>query len=283
MRTMIFAKRNMKEIFRDPISLIFNFVFPLLMLVLFFCFIFGKSVDKIAIQTPMFLPKRIIPAISIFSFSFLTLFIGMLVSKDRSSSFISRLQISPLKSWEFFLGYLIPMLLIAIIQMIVTYIFGTFLSIFVDASIRFNMFSGGALLTFLLNIPSMILFISLGILFGCLVNDKAVGSMSSIIINVAAIFGGMFMPLNIMGGFKYVAQGLPFYHSITLIQDACNNSWPNSVEYFNDTIMFYKMQDMNVIYNILDTWYMHIIFVIIYTIIVAIVTIIVFKKKIIKN
>ena len=117
-RSLVFARRNLKEIIRDPLSLIFNFIFPIALLVLFFCFVFGKNEGAILKQTPMFAPNKIVPAIAYFGFTFLTLFVGMLVSKDRASSFTSRLKSSPLKAYEVFLGYAIPMVIIAIIQIL---------------------------------------------------------------------------------------------------------------------------------------------------------------------
>ena len=50
----------------------------------------------------------------IFGFSFITLFTATLVAKDRSTSLLIRLGISPMKSVDYILGYMlsiIPMIL----------------------------------------------------------------------------------------------------------------------------------------------------------------------------
>lgn len=278
-RALIFAKRNLKEIVREPLSLIFNFIFPIALLLLFFCFVLGKNEAQIISQMPMFAPNKIVPAIVYFSFTFLSLFIGMLVSKDRTSSFTTRLKASPLKPYEFFLGYAIPMIIIAIIQIIVVYIFGFFLSFAVDAeALRFT-FSGHSLLAALISLPMAVFYIALGILLGTIISDKAIGGVASIIVNVATITGGIFMPLAIMGGFKIVCQILPFYHSVSLLQDVSMGVWPANVEYYSEIKALYASLDIKALYNIMDTWYIHMIYSYVVVLVVVVISILLFKKK----
>ncbi len=278
MRFIVFAKRNLKEIMRDFLSLIFNFIFPVLMLLLFTCFIIGKDEETIQKTMPMFLPENIVPSIAIFGFSFLTLFSGMLVAKDRSTSFAIRLKASPLKPFEQFLGYFIPMILIAFLQMVMVYIMGFLFSLM--TKVTFDLLNVRILLTFLINLPIMIFFISCGILIGLLVNDKAVGGISSLIVNLAAITSGMFMPIHQMGGFKYVAQALPFFHAVGLSQNVINHTYPTRVNDFNGIIEAYQKVGINVTYNLLDTWWMHLIFVSVFAVVFVILTTLVFKRKI---
>lgn len=279
-RSLIFANRNFKEIIRDPLSLVFNFIFPIALLVLFFCFVFGKNEDEIIKQMPMFAPNKIVPAIVYFGFTFLTLFVGMLVSKDRTSSFTARLKSSPLKPYEFFLGYAIPMIIISLIQIIVVYVFGYLLSFAVPAEgLRFNLFSGNTLLSIIVALPMSLFYIALGILLGTIISDKAIGGVASIIVNVATITGGIFMPLAIMGGFKIVCQALPFYHSVSLLQDVSIGVWPTSVEYYDGIKLMYKLMNMDAMFNIMDTWFIHIIYSYLMVIIMVVASILMFKKK----
>lgn len=279
-RALIFAKRNLKEIIREPLSLIFNFIFPIALLLLFFCFVFGKDEITILKQMSMFAPNKIVPAIVYFSFTFLTLFSGMLVSKDRTSSFTARLKSSPLKPYEFFIGYSIPMVIIALIQIVAVYIFGYLLSFAVPAeALRFNLFNGHTLLSAIIALPMSLFYISLGILLGTIISDKAVGGVASIIVNVATITGGIFMPLAIMGGFKVVCQALPFYHSVSLLQDVSMGAWPNSVEYYNEIKLMYQLMDIDALYNIFDTWYIHFIYSYLIIAIMIALSILMFKKK----
>lgn len=278
-RALIFAGRNLKEIIRDPLSLIFNFIFPIALLLLFFCFVFGKSEEAIITQMSMFAPNKIVPAIVYFSFTFLSLFVGMLVSKDRTSSFTARLKTSPLKSYEFFLGYAIPMMIIAIIQIVVVYIFGYFLSFAVDAEALRFVFSWDSLLAALIAMPMALFYISLGILLGTIISDKAIGGVASIFVNVATITGGIFMPLALMGGFKVVCQSLPFYHSVALLQDVSIGVWPSSVEYYTNIKALYASMNMDALYNIMDTWYIHMIYSYGIVVVMIVLSIIMFKKK----
>ena len=74
-RIITLTKRNIKEILRDPLSLIFTIALPLFMEILFY-FIFHEL-------TAQFEMKYLAPGIVVFSESFLTLFTGLLISLDR--------------------------------------------------------------------------------------------------------------------------------------------------------------------------------------------------------
>lgn len=281
MRAIVFAKRNLKEILREPLSLIFNFAFPIVMLFLFYCFIIGKDKATIEKTMPMFLPDNIVPSIVIFGFSFLTLFTGMLVAKDRSTAFAIRLKASPLTPFELFMGYFIPMIIIAYIQMFVVYFAGFIFSLMTE--VTFNLLNFRILLTFVANLPIMIFFIAIGILIGLLVNDKAVGGIASLIVNLAAITSGMFMPIHQMGGFKYIATALPFFHAVSFSQNIISNFYPNDVDAFSLIQMMYESMGINVTYTIFDTWWMHMLFVIVFACIIVGITIFVFRYKLKKD
>jgi ABC-2 type transport system permease protein len=52
-------------------------------------------------------------------------------------------------------------------------------------------------------------------LAGCILNDKQVGGIASILIMLVSFFGGMWFDLNIMGSaFKTLANLLPFAHAV---------------------------------------------------------------------
>ena len=76
MRLLAFTRRTAKEILRDPLTIIFGLVFPLVLL-LFMSLIQSK------IPVPLFTPERLTPGIAVFGLSFMTLFSSMLISKDR--------------------------------------------------------------------------------------------------------------------------------------------------------------------------------------------------------
>src|SRR5574344_1394965 len=96
MKTIIFAKRNFKELIRDPLSLIFAIGLPLFLLFIFQQFKIPSGIYKI---------ENFTPGIIIFSYSFISLFTALLVSKDRSTSFLMRLFSSPLTLINYIGGY----------------------------------------------------------------------------------------------------------------------------------------------------------------------------------
>ena len=93
MRMFLFAKRNIKEILRDPINLFFSLGFPLILLVLLS--ILNSAIPPEAKNT-MFQIKNLAPGLAMFGSVFMALFAGMLLSKDRTSSFLMRLFTSPM-------------------------------------------------------------------------------------------------------------------------------------------------------------------------------------------
>lgn len=246
-RLLGFAKRNFLEIVRDPLSLIFCIIFPLVLLLIFK--LIGISVSSEQVDALyQFKLDSLIPSITVFGFSFLTLFSGMLVAKDKATSFLNRLKVSPMKSSDFILGYLLPLIPIALLQIILTYLCGIILGLKVTFSL---------LLSILFMIPVSLLFICFGLLFGIFFSDKSVGGISSILINFSAIFSGMFMPIETMGNvILVIAKIFPFYNSLRVVRSVINNTYT------------------------LELFYYPLINVFIYLTILLISTIIIFNKKI---
>ena len=117
MRITLFAKRNTKEILRDTTNLFFGLGFPLILLVLLS--VINASIPAEANNT-MFSIENLAPGLAMFGTAFMALFSGMLLSKDRTSSFLMRLFASPMTSLDFILGYTLPMLVMALAQATIT-------------------------------------------------------------------------------------------------------------------------------------------------------------------
>lgn len=201
MRSYLFAKRNLKEIVREPLSIIFCLIFPLILMLLFQVIILGIGVENLD-MTPQFKIENLVGSMIVFGFSFIMLFLSLLMAKDRTTAFLSRLRCSPLKTHEFLLGYALPMIPVALVQIVLTilvsFIFGLNLSV-------------NLLLFIVCLMPSLLIFIALGLLIGSVFNDKVCGGVCSIIINLAAFLGGMFMPLdNMKGVIVVIANIFPF-------------------------------------------------------------------------
>ena len=206
-----FAKRNCKELLRDPLTLFFGLGFPLVLLVL-------MNLIQRNIPVSIFELDTLAPGIALFGLTFMALFAGMLLSKDRSTAFLARLAASPMTASDFLLGYLLPMLPMAVGQSVICLGAAAVLGL----PLSWNMLAVAAAL-----VPSALLFIALGLLCGTLLNDKQVGGMcGAILTNVTAWLAGIWFDLSLMGsGFKAVAYLLPFAHGADGARAALAGDW----------------------------------------------------------
>ncbi len=200
MKTLAFASRNSKEILRDRLNLAFGIGFPVVLLLLL-------SAIQSNIPVELFVIDHLAPGIAVFGLSFISLFSGMLIAKDRTSSFMLRLFTSPLTSSHFIFGYTLPLVPMAILQVAVCFIVAFFLGLTVSLNV---------LLTIIVLIPAAVLFIAIGLLCGSLFNDKQVGGVcGALLTNLSAWLSGTWFDLDLVGGtFKGVADALPFVHAV---------------------------------------------------------------------
>lgn len=159
----------------------------------------------------MFSIENLAPGLAMFGTAFMALFSGMLLSKDRASSFLMRLFASPMTSFDFIVGYTLPMIVMASAQAAITLL----ASCIVGLELTVNL-----LLAILVTTLASLLFVGFGLLFGSLLNDKAVGGIcGALLTNVAGWLSGVFIPIDLIGGaFKKAAEILPFYHSVQAIK-----------------------------------------------------------------
>ena len=233
MRTLNFAKRNFKEIIRDPLSIIFAVILPLFLLFIF---------QQFDIPTDNYKIENFTPGIIIFSFSFITLFTAMLISKDRSTSLLIRLGISPMKPMDY-----IP---IIIIQNILFFIFAIILGL---------NFSINIIWAALISIVIAVSFIAIGILIGSIFSEKASSGISSIVVQLVCFTSGMYFSKDMLGDvFSKVCDYLPFDSCVTIIKGVMNNKL-----------------DLISIRNI--------VVFIVYLLVTLVVSIIVFRKKMISD
>lgn len=207
MKSLVFAKRNFKELIRDPLSLIFSIGLPVLLLALM------STIQK-NIAVDIFKIESFAPGMVIFSFSFISLFSGMLISKDRMSSFLTRLFTSPLKAFDYIVGYTIPLVMLSILQCICCFL----TAITFGLNINLNL-----LYTILALIPISLLFVSIGIIIGTLFTDKQSSGVASVLIQIVALFSGLWFDLSLVGGVvEKIAKSLPFFHSLEIVKDIMN-------------------------------------------------------------
>ncbi|WP_329886156.1 ABC transporter permease [Pseudoramibacter faecis] len=214
MRMLLFAKRNAKEVLRDPVNLFFGLGFPLVLLALLS--MINAAIPPEAENT-MFEIKNLAPGLAMFGSVFMALFAGMLLSKDRTSSFLMRLFASPMTSGDFILGYTLPMLVITIGQAAITFLGAGTLGLEINIHILFAV---------TVTALTSLLFVGTGLFFGSLLNDRAVGGVcGALLTNVAGWLSGVFIPIDLIGGaFKKITSFLPFYHSVEAIRAALRGS-----------------------------------------------------------
>ena len=202
MKVMTFAKRCGKEILRDPLNLAFGLGFPLVLLLLL------TSIQK-NIPVHLFEIDTLAPGITVFGLSFITLFSATLIAKDRESALLQRLYTSPLTGFDFILGYMLPLLPIAIGQTIVCYLFSIPLGLTVSVNIVYAVIG---------IIPMAVFNIALGLLCGSVLGVKQVGGIcGALLTNLSAWLSGVWFDLELVGGaFEKVANALPFMHAAEL-------------------------------------------------------------------
>lgn len=202
MRMIPFAKRCTKEILRDPINLCFGLGFPLVLLLLL-------SSLQANIPVSLFEIDTLTPGITVFGLSFMTLFSATLIAKDRESAFLQRLYTTPLTGFDFILGYMLPILPIAIGQTVICYLFAIPLGLTIRVNIMYAVIG---------IVPMAIFNIALGLLCGSLFGVKQVGGIcGALLTNLSAWLSGVWFDLNLVGGFfEKLANVLPFVHAAEL-------------------------------------------------------------------
>lgn len=222
MRTMAFAGRNAKEISRDPLTVGFGLGFPIILLVMLS--LIGNNIPsgvpgdvpaemaaEIAenTQVTLFQIQNLAPGIVVFGLSFIALFSGLLIAKDRTSSFMLRLFTSPMTSTNFIASYILPLIPLALVQMLITMAAALFLGL---------EFTANMLMVIVFNIPTALVFIAIGLLCGSLLNDKQVGGIcGALLTNLSAWLSGTWFDVELVGGaFSAIANALPFIHAVKL-------------------------------------------------------------------
>ena len=204
MRMMTFAKRCTKEILRDPLNLGFGLGFPLILLLLL-------SSLQANIPVSLFEIDTLTPGITIFGLSFMTLFSATLIAKDRESALLQRLYTTPLTGVDFIIGYMLPILPIALGQTVICYLFAIPLGLTVSVNIVYSVIG---------IIPMAVFNIALGLLCGSVFGVKQVGGIcGALLTNLSAWLSGVWFDLKLVGGsFEKLANLLPFARAVQMEQ-----------------------------------------------------------------
>lgn len=226
MRMLTFSKRCAKEILRDPLNLCFGLGFPLILLLLL-------SAMQVNIPVSLFEIDILAPGITVFGLSFMTLFSATLVAKDRESALLHRLYTTPLRGSDFIIGYMLPMLPIALAQVLICYIAAIALGLQITDGIVYAVIG---------IIPIAIFNVSLGLLFGSVLSVKQVGGIcGALLTNLSAWLSGVWFDLKLIGGvFEKIANLLPFVHAVEVERALCAGDFKNAASHI-PIIIFYSL------------------------------------------
>ena len=224
MRMMTFAKRCAKEILRDPINLAFGLGFPLVLLLLL-------SAIQANIPVSLFEINTLTPGITVFGLSFMTLFSATLVAKDRESAFLQRLYSTPLTGFDFIMGYMLPLLPIAIGQTVICYLFGCLFGLTFSVNIIYAVIG---------IIPMAVFNIALGLLCGSVFGVKQVGGIcGALLTNLSAWLSGVWFDLKLVGGFfEKIANLFPFVHAAEMEKALFNGNLELAVTHILPILLY---------------------------------------------
>ena len=202
MRIAVFARRCAREILRDRLNLAFGLGFPLVLL-------FLLTAIQSNVPVSLFEIDALAPGIAVFGMAFMTLFSATLVAKDRESAFLQRLYTTPMTGVDFVLGYMLPMLPIALGQTVICYAAAATLGMKVTVGLIYAIIG---------MVPVAVFNIALGLMFGSILGVKQVGGIcGALLTNLTAWLSGVWFDLRLVGGvFAKIAELLPFVHSVRL-------------------------------------------------------------------
>ena len=196
MRFLELAKRNLKEVFRDPLSLGLTIALPIGL------FLILQTLGRIE---DLFKPTVLAPGIVLFGFVMVTFSSGFLLARDRESGLLTRMLTAPLRASDFIAAYALPFLPLGIIQVAGIFGIGSLLGLRI---------SGSAGLVFLILFIMCCGYIGIGMIMGSLISSKQVGFVYMIVL-FPTIFSGAWVPVDLMGaGFSRVVHWLPFAHAM---------------------------------------------------------------------
>ena len=221
---MTFAKRCTKEILRDPINLAFGLGFPLALMLL-------MSAIQANIPVPLFEIESLTPGIGVFGLSFVTLFSATLIARDRETALLQRLYTSPMKGVDFILGYMIPILPLALAQTVVCYLCALLLGLPLNVNILYAVLG---------MIPVTVFYIGMGLLCGSVLGVKQVGGIcGALLTNLSGWLSGVWFDLDLVGDtFRKIANLLPFVHSVEMERALLAGDFQGAVSHLLPVLLY---------------------------------------------
>ena len=124
-----------------------------------------------------------------------------------------RLFASPMESGDFIAGYTLPLIPMAVAQILICFVTALFLGLSASLNI---------LLTVLVSIPAALLFIGIGLLCGSVFNDKQVGgACGALLTNLSAWLSGTWFDPAMVGGVFGKAGKEPAFSARSGCREIC--------------------------------------------------------------
>lgn len=207
-RALIFARRNLIETLRSPVSWIFGLIMPLGIFVIMQTVV--GAIGDAAANVPMFGVSRFTGGVVIFGASFLSLFAALIISSDRKQSFLARLFASPMTGAEYIAGYVLGIAPVGAAQLAVTFVAAMCFGL----NITWNILAAA-----LMSAVAALLFIAVGVIMGSLLSAKNAPPVCSAVVQVATLLSGMWFDLDMIGGgFSVFCHVLPFANCYDMIR-----------------------------------------------------------------
>jgi ABC-2 type transport system permease protein len=197
MRAAELAKRNLKEVWRDPLSLAIALVLPLVLLLVL------QSIGSE--DVPMLMPTMLTPGVTLFGFVMLMFSAAMILARDRETALLARLLTTPLRSSDFVFAYSLPYVLASAVLTIVLFAVGAVVGLENNGSVALV-----ALVLFVI----AVFYVALGMILGAVFTVTQVSGGYAVVL-LLTIFGGAWFDLEDIGGaFETVGNVLPFKHAL---------------------------------------------------------------------
>jgi ABC-2 type transport system permease protein len=198
MRFLVLAKRNLKEMYRDPLHIGLTIGLPVIMLLIF------QAIPE------WFSTAFLAPGIVLMGFALMTDSAGMILARDRERALFSRLLTAPLRAIDFISAYSLPYLLVAIVQVVVVFAIAGLLGLEIYGNMG---------LVFLILFIMSIGYIGLGMILGSLFTYTQ-APIVWIVVMLLTIFGGAWLDLEEIGGvIQSTMNALPFAHALDATRD----------------------------------------------------------------
>ena len=198
MKFMVLARRNLKEMYRDPLHIGITIGIPVLILLVL------QAIPD------WFSNAFLAPGIALMGFALLTDSSGMILARDRERALFPRLLTAPLRAIDFISAYSLPYILVAIIQIAVVFAIAGLLGLEIYGNIGF---------VFLILFVMSIGYVGLGMILGSLFTYTQ-APIVWIVVMLLTIFGGTWMDLEEIGGvIQNTMNVFPFAHALDATRD----------------------------------------------------------------